>query len=42
MKAIIDVGDRVDGGFAAMRQDLAGFRHQMLAGLKAIQNRLPR
>ena len=41
MKAIIDVGDGVDGGFAAMRQDLAGFRHQMLAGLKAIQNRLP-
>ena len=41
LKEIVDLGDRVDRGFAAMRQDLASFRHQMVAGIKAIQNRLP-
>ena len=40
LKEIVGLDDRVDRGFAAMRQDIASFRHQMVAGLKAIQNRL--
>ena len=44
MKQIIDLGDRVDAGFAGiagMRAEVRTFREDTLAGLKTIQDRLP-
>jgi len=41
MAQIIDLGDRLDAGFAGMRAEVRTFREEMLAGLKMIQDRLP-